>query len=149
MARKAYQPDPARGERMRVARDHAGHSQQKVSALIGADKSSVYQWEIGRSLLADALLLYAQACGVRPEWLLTGEGDMVPNEPRRAPPPEVWAEFSATTEFQLAPQWVQRYLERQFQVPQDTVPTVAGYLRMLFALNAFEAESTEPQKSDA
>lgn len=71
------EPDTDMGARLRKARDAAGLSQMRLGAKIDRTHQSVMAWEQARRpVLAIDLIAIGAACGVRPEWLLTGSGRM-------------------------------------------------------------------------
>jgi len=65
------------GERLREARDLAGLSQKQLEARSGLSQKTISKIEIGKQDKSTQVLRLAQACGVRVEWLASGEGPMV------------------------------------------------------------------------
>ena len=62
-------------ERLRVAREHAGLSQEEFASAVGYSRGQVIAWEKGRN--APPVLVFARlrdVCGVDPEWVLSGPG---------------------------------------------------------------------------
>ncbi|HLX11240.1 MAG TPA: XRE family transcriptional regulator [Bacteroidota bacterium] len=67
------------GERIRAARDNKELDQTTLSDKIGVVMRTLQRWEKGEQIPAgDYLVAIAKYTGVRPEWLLTGEGEMYP-----------------------------------------------------------------------
>jgi transcriptional regulator with XRE-family HTH domain len=64
------------GERLYMARTHAKLSQTRLAELAGMSQGNLgeLEWKADGSVAAVRL---AMACGVRPEWLAEGEGEMV------------------------------------------------------------------------
>lgn len=59
------------GERIKVARQAAGLSQEALGAVLGKTQSAVSQWELGTSVPEfDAAVPLARALGVSLDWLL-------------------------------------------------------------------------------
>jgi len=66
------------GTRLFLARQHAGLSQVALAKKAGMSQSSYAQAEsVGNG--SALTLQIAAACGVRPEWLATGKGEMLTN----------------------------------------------------------------------
>ena len=68
------------GERLRLARDHAGFSQQELAERIKGACSQENISKLERSQTANGseyTVQFAAACGVRPMWLAEEQGDMV------------------------------------------------------------------------
>ena len=62
-------------ERLRLAREHAGLSQEEFAAAVGYSRRQVIAWEKGQN--APPVLIFARirdVCGVDPEWILSGPG---------------------------------------------------------------------------
>jgi repressor LexA len=67
------------GERIRSARENKELEQQTLSVRIGVAVRTLQRWEKGLQVPdSNYLLRLAKSIGVRPEWLLTGEGEMYP-----------------------------------------------------------------------
>lgn len=65
------------GERIRAARQNKELDQSHLSAKIDVAVRTLQRWERGLQVPdGEALVKLARHTGVRPEWLLTGEGDM-------------------------------------------------------------------------
>lgn len=90
--RKAKERAPF-GQRLFDARTKAKLTQEALAKLVGMSQSTLGELEYtgqGSSFTPQI----AAACGVRAEWLATGEGDMVAPVPAPAPLfSEPWAEF--------------------------------------------------------
>lgn len=65
-------------QRIRLARRHAGLSQQKLALAVGVQRSAVSHWEApqGKHPTAAHLGEIAMTTGVQFEWLATGRGTM-------------------------------------------------------------------------
>lgn len=64
------------GNRLREARRHAGMTQAELSAKIGVPQTTISTAErLGNS--STDTVAYANACGVNPIWLASGDGPMV------------------------------------------------------------------------
>lgn len=74
------------GERLKLARDHAGLSQSDLALRAGVGtQENVSKLERGDATGSEFSVHYAVACGVRPEWLAMEDGEMtVASEPQRA-----------------------------------------------------------------
>lgn len=71
----------SRGERFAWARDRNGKNLTQIAAAIGCSQPALSQWISGSTQTYDAELLhrFAQERGVRPDWLLWGEGEPLPD----------------------------------------------------------------------
>lgn len=65
------------GERLRKAREYAGLSQAQLAEHIGISQPAISQLEKGDGTGSEFTVQFAVRCGVRPEWLATGELPMV------------------------------------------------------------------------
>ena len=65
------------GERIKEIRIEKGLSQNALGRIIGVSKSSVCQWEKGKTkyMTGSNMINTAQALGVNPRWLESGMGD--------------------------------------------------------------------------
>jgi transcriptional regulator with XRE-family HTH domain len=63
-------------ERVKEARDRAKLTQQQLADRCGLTDGIVSAWENGKTtgIIAHNLFCVADACGVDPRWLLTGDG---------------------------------------------------------------------------
>jgi len=76
------------GDRLRTARENKDLDQSTLSSRVGVAVRTLQRWEKGQQVPdSNYLLRVARSIGVRPEWLLTGEGEMYPSPP--APPGKV------------------------------------------------------------
>ncbi len=67
------------GERLRAARENKELEQSTLSDRVGVAVRTLQRWEKGLQVPdSNYLLRLAKSIGVRPEWLLTGEGEMYP-----------------------------------------------------------------------
>ncbi len=72
-------------ERVRIARDAAGLTQEQLAELVGVSQPGIRKLERG-ALSSRHLVKIAIACRVRPEWLQSGEGEMeADRHPLRSP----------------------------------------------------------------
>lgn len=71
-------------ERIRMLRKSLDYTQQKFADKLGVKRNTVGQWEIGRNVPTDAIILsICREFGVNEEWLRNGTGEMfeaVPEE---------------------------------------------------------------------
>src|ERR1041385_117661 len=75
----------ALGERIRLARENKELEQASLSARVNVAKRTLQRWEKGEQVPdSNYLMSLARCVGVRPEWLLTGEGEMYPSLPPRS-----------------------------------------------------------------
>ncbi len=66
-------------DRLRVARENKDIDQTSLAAKIDVTSRTLQRWEKGEQVPdGDYLVALAKHTGVRPEWLLTGEGEMYP-----------------------------------------------------------------------
>lgn len=75
------------GERIGVARDHAGLSEGELAARLAVQRKTIHAWEgDGAEPRANTLAMLAGVLGVTPAWLISGVGDGVssPDEPAPA-----------------------------------------------------------------
>lgn len=65
------------GERIKFARENKELDQVALAEKVGVVARTLQRWEKGEQVPGgDLLMELAKATGVRPEWLLTGEGEM-------------------------------------------------------------------------
>lgn len=64
-------------DRLKKAREHSGMSQHGLAKKSGVKQVTISKIERGDSKSSTHTVELALACGVRPEWLATGEGEMV------------------------------------------------------------------------
>jgi repressor LexA len=70
------------GERIRHARELREFDQRKLSAKVDVAVRTLQRWEKGvQTPDSQSLLRLAKSTSVRPEWLLTGEGEIYPVMP--------------------------------------------------------------------
>ncbi len=66
------------GERLRLARNHAGLSQQQLADKAGCSQPNVSVAENSATITGSEFTVqFAKACGVRPEWLAMEQGEMI------------------------------------------------------------------------
>ena len=77
---------PGLGDRLRIARDESGLSQQAVAELVGVSWMTVYRWEHGlRTIAAEKLTHLGEIYGKSVRWFLTlEEGDLDTTNGRHA-----------------------------------------------------------------
>lgn len=63
-------------DRLKKAREQTGMSQQGLAMKSGVKQATISKIERGDSKSSTHTVELALACGVRPEWLATGEGEM-------------------------------------------------------------------------
>ncbi|HEY6192801.1 MAG TPA: XRE family transcriptional regulator [Bacteroidota bacterium] len=67
------------GERVRTARENKELDQQTLAVRIDVATRTLQRWEKGEQVPdSNYLMRLAKQTGVRPEWLLTGEGELYP-----------------------------------------------------------------------
>jgi len=67
------------GERISVAREHAGLSEDELAERLAVQRRTIDDWEgDGAEPRANKLVMLAGILGVSPAWLLSGAGDGVP-----------------------------------------------------------------------
>ncbi|WP_445394251.1 XRE family transcriptional regulator [Stenotrophomonas maltophilia] len=84
-------------ERVSRAREHAQLTQAQLAKAAGVSQQAIQKLESGKSKDSKKIAQIAIACGVRPEWLTTGEEPMVaaPMRVREvAPPPYVEDDYA-------------------------------------------------------
>ena len=64
------------GERLKLAREHAQLSQSQLGERVGVSQANVSKLELGDGSGSEYTVQFATACGVRPEWLATEQGEM-------------------------------------------------------------------------
>lgn len=64
------------GQRLKLAREYAGLSQAQLGDKVGVSQANVSKLEIGDGTGSEYTVQLATACGVRPEWLATEQGEM-------------------------------------------------------------------------
>jgi transcriptional regulator with XRE-family HTH domain len=68
------------GERLKKAREHAGLTQKELEEKSGVLQQMISKIEKGRQDTSAYIVQLAVACGVRPEWLGMGQGEMAAAE---------------------------------------------------------------------
>jgi repressor LexA len=72
-------------DRIRSARENKEYDQHTLARKVDVATRTLQRWEKGDQVPdSNSLLLIANRTGVRPEWLLTGEGEMYPTAPRNS-----------------------------------------------------------------
>jgi repressor LexA len=67
------------GERLRIARENKECDQARMAKKVGIAVRTLQRWEKGEQVPdSEYLMRVVRYTGVRPEWLLTGEGEMYP-----------------------------------------------------------------------
>lgn len=67
------------GERISVAREHSGLSEDQLAARLAVQRQTLDDWEgDGAEPRANKLAMLAGILGVSPAWLLSGAGEGVP-----------------------------------------------------------------------
>ena len=68
------------GDRIRESRENKQLDQQELATRVGVVSRTLQRWEKGEQVPGgDYIMTLAKWTGVRPEWLLTGEGEMYGN----------------------------------------------------------------------
>jgi transcriptional regulator with XRE-family HTH domain len=68
------------GERLKTAREFAGLTQKDLEQKSGVLQQMISKIENGKQETSAYVVQLAVACGVRPEWLALGQGEMVTAE---------------------------------------------------------------------
>lgn len=64
-------------DRLRLAREHAGLSQQEFADKIGYSRRQVIAWEAAKNVPPIwVLIAIRRECDIDPEWILSGPGDL-------------------------------------------------------------------------
>lgn len=75
-------------ERLKHARKHRGLTQSALAELIGVSQAAIQKIESGKAYQTTKLVDLANALKVKPEWLGSGEGEMLLSAQGEALPPE-------------------------------------------------------------
>ena len=75
-------------ERLKYARKHRGLTQSALAELIGVSQAAIQKIESGKAYQTTKLVDLANALKVKPEWLGSGEGEMLLSAQGEALPPE-------------------------------------------------------------
>ena len=70
-------------DRIRLVRDHLGMTQKEAAERVGGSTSTWQQYESGKSVPGGLVLAALVELGIDGTWLLTGEGEMLPEESRK------------------------------------------------------------------
>lgn len=66
------------GQRLKLAREHAGLSQAELAAKAGVGtQENISKLERTDADGSEFTVQYARACGVSPDWLASGKGEMI------------------------------------------------------------------------
>lgn len=65
------------GDRLKVARTHAKLRQEDLAEMSGASQQTISYLENSEASGSEFTVQFAEACGVRPQWLAIEQGDMV------------------------------------------------------------------------
>jgi HTH-type transcriptional regulator, cell division transcriptional repressor len=80
------------GDRMAGAREAAGMTQEELARRLGVKRTTIRAWEDDMSEpRANRLQMLAGMLNVSLRWLLTGEGDGIPEPDAEGPAPDVAA----------------------------------------------------------
>jgi phage repressor protein C with HTH and peptisase S24 domain len=75
-----FPPMTTFSERILISREHAGFTQEVLAERVGISQPGIQKLE-RNAQTSRYLVQIARACGVRPEWLQSGHGDMVAQRP--------------------------------------------------------------------
>lgn len=64
-------------ERVRILLSHFGLTQKKMADMVGMSQSNVHAWLNGGAMPQATAMAFQAALGVRWQWLLNGEGEML------------------------------------------------------------------------
>lgn len=111
------------GKRIKMARESLALSQEALGSAICRHKNTICRYENDRRIPdAEDTQKLCDALRISPEWLLSGEGEMFPSEPKRHP------ETVVTCERGCAPQIFPVIYEAQSGEDLINVPLVAATL---------------------
>lgn len=117
------------GERLREARRHAKLTQVELYERSGVPQQTIGNLETGATKTSRNIIALARACGVRAEWLATGEGPMLETEPG----PNIYARVPLISWVQ-AGAWRPRICGRLPGAGDDFIPTTKRIGPRAFAL---------------
>lgn len=81
-------------QRLKKARAHAKINQATLATRSGVSQQTISKIERDKQEASAYTVQFATACGVRPEWLATGEGGMTETEPRAREKPAPYESLS-------------------------------------------------------
>lgn len=64
------------GERLKISREFANITQKQLAEASGVSQANISKLEIGDATGSEFTVQFAITCGVRPEWLALGTGEM-------------------------------------------------------------------------
>jgi phage repressor protein C with HTH and peptisase S24 domain len=73
-----YETMDTPAKRLKLAREHRGVNQVQLASMAGVSPGTVGNIESGTRGIEKSALRLAKALGVSPQWLATGEGEMLP-----------------------------------------------------------------------
>lgn len=100
-------------ERLKEARAHARLSQPELEAKSGVSQKTISKIERGDQKSTTKIVQLASACGVRPEWLGTGEGPMVDLTPGLQQERSGYGHMLSTEALEVARMWQELLPERR------------------------------------
>jgi len=71
------------GQRLKRIREQLGLSQAQLAKRIGFSQKAVSHWERGERDIPTQALVALKQLGVNIDWLLTGEGEPLTNDPKK------------------------------------------------------------------
>lgn len=125
-------------DRLKAARKHAKLTQKQLGEAVGMTQQSYQGLESGLTASSSYTTAIAVRCGVSPEWLALGTGEMVPA------PPSQHAGFELEKILDA-----QRLLRRLHQITRDPADSEENIASLVVAYQVVDAESREPHRADA
>lgn len=119
------------GDRIRTEREDRGMSQTDLGNAAGIGKSSVCQWESGRTKIMNGvnLVMIAMALGLEPYWIVTGKGRKFSNNKSNLPSQPKISELGINRipliDFEKAGSWME---ELSNHVPSNGDPMITENL---------------------
>ncbi len=71
------------GQRLKQVREQLGLSQAQLAKKIGFSQKAISHWERGERDIPTQALIALKRIGINIDWLLTGEGEPLTNDPKK------------------------------------------------------------------
>ncbi len=75
--------DVSIGQRLKQVREQLGLSQAQLAKKIGFSQKAISHWERGERDIPTQALIALKRIGINIDWLLTGEGEPLTNDPKK------------------------------------------------------------------